>query len=216
MMFSPRTISTAAGALALLVQAACGGAVIMDGGEGGAGGAGSTSGPDATSTSVGPWTTTSTGPAPTTSAGPAPTTSAGPAPTTSGGATPGASAIVFGDSTVTFHISSLALSCSDPDASPTDSRCSDRWDLELRMPESMFVVGEVDTASGDLSVYGTSFRADCSTAGATSGGGGDMGFGRLTITAIDATSVTFELSDVGPLFVDKDPNGRYVAARCAE
>ncbi|WP_437289167.1 hypothetical protein [Sorangium sp. So ce406] len=215
MMFSPRHTSTAAGALALLVQAACGAAVIMDGGGDGAGGAGSTSGPDATTTSVGPWPPTSADPATTTSAGPAPTTSAGPAPTTSGGATPGANAIVFGDSTVTFRISSLALSCSDPDANPPHSTCSDWWELELRMPESMFVVGEVDTASGDLSVYGTSFRADCSTAGATTGGGG-TGFGRLTITAIDATSVTFELSDVGSLLLDEDPNGRYVATRCAE
>ncbi|WP_433933936.1 hypothetical protein AB3662_05805 [Sorangium cellulosum] len=207
MMFSPRTLSTTAGALALLVQAACGAAVIMDGGGDGAGGAGSTGGPDATTTSVGP--------GPTTSAGPAPTTSAGPAPTTSGGATPGTNAIVFGDSTVTFRISSLALSCSDPDANPPHSPCSDWWELELRMPASMFVVGEVDTASGDLSVYGSSFRADCSTAGATSGGG-DVGFGRLTITSIDATSVTFELSEVGRLLVDNEPNGRYVAPRCAD
>ncbi|WP_437690598.1 hypothetical protein [Sorangium sp. So ce176] len=205
MMFSPRTLSTATGALALLVQAACSGAVIMDGGGGGAGGAGSASSPDATTTSVGPWAPT----------GPAPTTSAGPAPTTSGGAAPGANAIVFGDSTVTFRIASLALSCSDPDANPTYSPCSDWWDLELRMPESMFAVGEVDTASGDLSIFGTSFRADCSSAAAVSGGG-DAGFGRLTITAIDATSVTFELSDVGPLFAEQDPNGRHVAARCAE
>ncbi|KYF79316.1 hypothetical protein BE11_07545 [Sorangium cellulosum] len=207
MMFSSRHISTAAGALALLVQAACGAAVIMDGGGGGAGGAGSTSGPDATTTSVGPW--------PPTSADPASTTSAGPAPTTSGGATPATNAIVFGDSTVTFRIGSLALSCSDPDANPPHAPCSDWWELELRMPASMFVVGEVDTASGDLSVYGTSFRADCSTAGATSGGG-DVGFGRLTITAIDATSVAFELSDVGHLLIDNDLNGRYVAPRCAE
>ncbi|WP_437929138.1 hypothetical protein WMF37_07670 [Sorangium sp. So ce291] len=116
---------------------------------------------------------------------------------------------------MTIRISTLPLSCSDPDVNPTLEPCSVWWDLELRMPESMLVVGEVDTASGDLSVFGMSSRADCSSTGAASGGG-DTGFGRLTITAIDPTSVTFELSEVAPLLLDSDPNGRYVAARCVE
>ncbi|WP_437915040.1 hypothetical protein WME73_05880 [Sorangium sp. So ce302] len=196
----------AVGSLALLVQSACGGAVIMDGGGGGAGGAGSTTGQGSTSGQGSP-----DGPD-----GPISTTSSvAPSPTTSGGGGRRVSAIVFGDSSsVTLRVATLALSCSDPDANPTYEPCSDWWDLELRMPESMLAVGEVDTASGDLTIFGTSSRADCSSTGAVSGGG-DAGFGRLTITAIDARSVSFELSDVGPVFVDDDPNGRYVAVRCA-
>ncbi|WP_437327808.1 hypothetical protein [Sorangium sp. So ce381] len=195
----------AVGSLALLVQSACGGAVVMDGGGGGAGGAGSTSGQGSTGGQGSP--DDPDGPVSTTS-------SVAPSPTTSGGGGRRVSAIVFGDSTVTLRIATLALSCSDPDANPTYEPCSDWWDLELRMPESMLAVGEVDTASGDLTIFGTSSRADCSSTGAVSGGG-NTGFGRLTITAIDPTSVTFELSDVGTIFVDDDPNGRYVAPRCA-
>ncbi|WP_437532868.1 hypothetical protein WME79_05515 [Sorangium sp. So ce726] len=183
----------------MLVQSACGAAVVMDGGGGGAGGAGSTSGQGSPDGPDGPVSTTS---------------AVAPSPTTSGGAAGEVNAIVFGDSTVTLRVASLALSCSDPDANPTYDPCSNWWDLELRMPESMLAVGEVDTASGDLTIYGTSSRADCSSTGAVSGGG-NAGFGRLTITAIDPTSVTFELSDVGTYFVDADPNGRYVAPRCA-
>ncbi|WP_437510369.1 hypothetical protein [Sorangium sp. So ce1099] len=199
MMHSPHRLSMAAGSLALLVQAACGGAVVVDGGGGGAGGAGSAGEPSSTAT----WVDSST------------STSVGPAPTTSGGDTSGPSAIVHGDSTVTIRIATLPLTCSDPDMNPTFEPCGVWWDLELRMPESMLVVGEVDTASGDLSVFGMSSRADCSTTGAATGGG-DTGFGRLTITAVEPTSVTFELSEVGPLLPGSDPNGRYVAARCVE
>lgn len=199
---SPRCISVAVGSLALLVQSACGAAVVMDGGGGGAGGAGSTSGQGSPDGPDGPDDPEST------------TSSVAPSPTTSGGGGRRVSAIVFGDSTVTLRIATLALSCSDPDANPSYSPCSDWWDLELRMPESMLAVGEVDTASGDLTIFGTSSRADCSSTGAVSGGG-NAGFGRLTITAIEPTSVTFELSDVGSVFVDDDPNGRYVAPRCA-
>lgn len=192
----------------MLVQSACGAAVVMDGGGDGAGGAGSTSGQGSTS---GPGSASGQG----TPDDPESTTSSvAPSPTTSGGAGRAVSAIVFGDSTVTFRVATLALSCSDPDANPTYEPCSDWWDLELRMPESMLAVGEVDTASGDLTIYGTSSRADCSSTGAVSGGG-NTGFGRLTITAIDPTSVSFELSDVGTLFLDEDPSGRYVAPRCA-
>ncbi|MGK3990633.1 hypothetical protein WME99_46740 [Sorangium sp. So ce136] len=189
----------AAGSLALLAQAACGGAVVVDGGGGGAGGAGSAGEPGSTTTWVDP----------------SPSTSVGPAPTTSGGAASGASAIVHGDSTVTIRISTLPLSCSDPDVNPTFEPCSVWWNLELRMPESMLAVGEVDTASGDLQIFGMSSRADCSTTAAATGGA-DTGFGRLAITAVEPTSVTFELSEVGPLLTDSDPNGRYVAARCVE
>ncbi|WP_437815702.1 hypothetical protein [Sorangium sp. So ce1078] len=193
MMLSPRHISRAAGSLALLVQAACGGAVIMDGdGTGGAGGAG---GPGSTTASVAPPPTDE------------------PPLTTSGSPAREVSAIVFGDATVTFRIASLPLSCFAPDATPTHLPCSDWWDLELRMPASMFAVGEVDTASGGFTIFGTSSRADCSGSGAASGGG-DVGFGRLTITAIEPTSVAFELSDMGPLFLDQDPTGSYVAPRC--
>ncbi|XXT21603.1 hypothetical protein WME94_08580 [Sorangium sp. So ce429] len=202
MMRSPHRLSMAAGSLALLVQAACGGAVVVDGGGGGAGGAssaGSAGEPGSTSTWVDPSTSTSVG----------------PAPTTSGGGTPGPSAIVHGDSTVTIRIATLPLTCSDPDMNPTFEPCGVWWDLELRMPESMLVVGEVDTASDALSLFGMSSRADCSTTGAATGGG-STGFGRLTITAVEPTSVTFELSEVGPLLPGSDPNGRYVAARCVE
>ncbi|WP_437992622.1 hypothetical protein [Sorangium sp. So ce145] len=201
----------AVGSLALLVQSACGGAVIMDGVGDGAGGAGSTSGPGSTS---GAGSTSGPG-SPDGPEGPISTTSSvAPSPATSGGGGRAVSAIVFGDSTVTFRVATLALSCRDPEANPTYEPCSDWWDLELSMPESMLAVGEVDTASGDLTIYGTSSRADCSSTGAVSGGG-NTGFGRLTITAIDARSVSFELSDVGTVFVDADPNGRYVAPRCA-
>lgn len=196
MMFSPRQVSSAAGSLALLVHTACGGAVIVDGGADGAGGAGSAGGPGSTTASVAHPPTDE------------------PSPATSGGPAPKASAIVFGDATVTFRIASLPLSCSDPEARPPFSPCSDWWSLELTMPASMLAVGEVDTASDGFRIFGTSFRADCgSTGGAT--GGGNAGFGRLTITAIEPTSVAFELSDVGPLLVDQDPSGGYVAHRCA-
>ncbi|WP_437308501.1 hypothetical protein [Sorangium sp. So ce388] len=198
MMRSPHRLSMAAGSLALLAQAACGAAVVVDGGGGGAGGAGGASEPGSTTTWVDPSVSTSVG----------------PTPTTSGGPTPGPSAIVYGDSTVTIRVSTLPLTCSDPDMDPTFEPCGVWWDLELRMPESMLVVGEVDTASGDLSFFEMSSRADCSSTGAASGGG-DSGFGRLTITAVEPTSVTFELSAVGR-FLDGDPNGRYVAARCVE
>ncbi|WP_437652758.1 hypothetical protein [Sorangium sp. So ce1182] len=196
MMRSPHRLSMAAGSLALLVQAACGGAVVVDGGGGGAGGAGE---PGSTTTSVDPSVSTSVG----------------PAPTTSGGSTSGPSALVYGDATVTIRIATLPLTCSDPDMNPTFEPCGVWWDLELHMPESMLVVGEVDTASGDLSLFEMSSRADCSTTAAATGGGG-TGFGRLTITAVEPTSVTFELSEVGPLLPGSDPNGRYVAARCVE
>ncbi|WP_437336493.1 hypothetical protein [Sorangium sp. So ce394] len=198
MTLSPRHISWAIGTVALLVHAGCGGAVIMDGGGDGAGGAGG----------AGSTTTASVGPSPT----PHPPTP-DPPPTTSGSPAPEVSAIVYGDATVTIRIATLALSCSDPDARPTFSPCSDWWNLELSMPASMLAVGEVDTASGDFTLYGMSSRADCSSTGAATGGG-DVGFGRLTITAIEPTSVTFDLDGVSALFVDQDPNGRYVAARC--
>ncbi|HTN92160.1 MAG TPA: hypothetical protein VL242_51170 [Sorangium sp.] len=207
MMRSPHRLSMAAGSLALLVQAACGAAVVVDGGGGGAGGAGGASEPGSTTTWADPSVSTSVGPTP--------TTPGDPATTTSGGPTPGPSAIVYGDSTVTIRVSTLPLTCRDPGMNPTFEPCGVWWDLELRMPESMLVVGEVDMASGDLSFFEMSSRADCSTTGAASGGG-DTGFGRLTITAVEPTSVTFELSAVGPLLPDSDPNGRYVAARCAE
>ncbi|WP_437318590.1 hypothetical protein [Sorangium sp. So ce385] len=200
MTLSPRHISWAVGPLALLVHAGCGGAVIMDGGGDGAGGAGG----------AGSTTTAAVGPSPT----PHPPPTPDPPPTTSGSPSPEVSAIVYGDATVTIRIASLALSCSDPEARPTFSPCGDWWNLELRMPASRLAVGEVDTASGDFTIYGTSSRADCSSTGAATGGG-DVGFGRLTITAIEPTSVTFELDGVGSLFLDQDPNGRYVAARCA-
>ncbi|WP_438018506.1 hypothetical protein WMF18_05270 [Sorangium sp. So ce315] len=199
MMLSPRFFSMAAGSLALLVQAACGGAVIVDGGGGGADGADVASGPDATTTAVGP------------------TTSVGPAPTTSGGsAGAGPSALIVGESTVTLRIASIALSCRDPDARPRSTPCSDWWDLELVMPEWMLAVGEVNLASSDVSLFGSAFNADCGTAAGATGGGAAAGFGRLTITAVDETSVTFELSEVGRLLPGHDPNGRYVAPRCAE
>ena len=185
--------------MALLVHAACGGAVVVDGGGGGAGGAGGAS----------EWGSTTTWVDPSVSA------SVGPAPTTSGGPTPGSSAIVYGDSTVTLRIATLPLTCSDPDMHPTFEPCGVWWDLELRMPESMLVVGEVDMASDALSFFEMSSRADCSTTGAATGGGA-TGFGRLTITAVEPTSVTFDLSEVSPLLPGTDPNGRYVAARCGE
>jgi hypothetical protein len=194
MTLSPRHISWAIGPVALLVHAGCGGAVIMDGGGDGAGGAGG----------AGSTTTASVGPSPTPH----------PPPTTSGSPAPEVSAIVYGDATVTIRIATLALSCGDPEARPTFSPCGDWWNLELSMPASMLAVGEVDTASGDFTIYGMSSRADCSSTGAATGGG-DAGFGRLTITAIEPTSVTFELDGVDSLFLDQDPNGRYVAARCA-
>ncbi|WP_437735329.1 hypothetical protein [Sorangium sp. So ce1335] len=198
MMLSPRFLSMAVGSLALLAQAACGGAVVVDGGGDGSGGADGASGPDTTTTSVGgPWSA-----------------SVGPASTTSGGSTPEPSAIVFGGSTVTLRIASMALSCSDPDARPTYDPCNDWWDVELRMPEWMLAVGEVDLGSHQVEVFGSAFGADCSSTGAVTGGGAAATFGRLTITAADARSVAFELSDVGRLLPGHDPNGRYVAPRC--
>ncbi|MGK3996695.1 hypothetical protein [Sorangium sp. So ce1024] len=206
MTLSPRFLSMAVGSLALLVQAACGGAVVMDGGGGGAGGASGAGDPD---------TTISVGASPTTSVGASPTTSVGASPTTTGSAPPGPSAIVFGASTVTLRISSIALSCSDPEARPGHSRCSDWWDVVLRMPEWMLAVGELDTSNSQLELIGSSFRTDCSSTGAVTGGGAAAGFGRLTITAVDDDSVTFELSEVSSVFPGVDPNGRYVAARCS-
>lgn len=169
----------------------------MDGGGDGAGGAGGAGSPDST-------TTASVAHPPTSE----------PPPTTSGSPAPEVSAIVYGDATVTFRIASLALSCSDPEARPTFSPCSDWWDLKLSMPASMLAVGEVDTTSDEFTIYTTSSSADCGGTGAVTGGG-DVGFGRLTITAIEPTSVAFELEGVGTAFADQDPNGRYVAARCA-
>ncbi len=190
---SPRCISVAVGSLALLVQSACGAAVVMDGGGGGAGGAGSTSGQGSPDGPDGPDDPEST------------TSSVAPSPTTSGGGGRRVSAIVFGDSTVTLRIATLALSCNDPDANPSYSPCSDWWDLELRMPESMLAVGEVDTASGDLTIFGTSSRADCKQ---------HRGRQRRRQRGIrqahhhgdrpDPRSPS-ELSDVGSVFVDDGP-----------
>ncbi len=197
MTLSPRHIARAVGSLVLLVHTACGAAVIMDGGGGGADGSGGADGPGSTTTS---------------SAAPSPTTA--PPPTTSGSPAPQVSAVVYGDATVTFRLASLPLSCRDPEARPAFSPCSDWWALELSMPASMLAVGEVDTASDDFRIFETSSSAECGGSGAVTGGAG-AGFGRLTITAIEPTSVAFELSDVGPLFPGQDPNGRHVAARCA-
>ena len=68
-------------------------------------------------------------------------------------------------------------------------------------------------ASTDEAVSATPISVSGSAA-ATSVGV-DVASVESTITAIDARSVSFELSDVGPVFVDDDPNGRYVAPRCA-
>ena len=109
-----------------------------------------------------------------------------------------------------LFVSNLGQSCADP--YHTSQGCIDsRYQVALQIP-----VGQQATGTYPLQGIGTvTLASPQNNPGGCSGGGGSYWDGTISITAIDATSVTFDLQGtaaIGSGFGNAD--GHYTAPRC--
>lgn len=111
-----------------------------------------------------------------------------------------------------LHVSDLGASCDSPTVELT---CGGHWLLGIAIPPALQQVGTYDL-EGELSLY--SHRTETGPPssddpGDCPWGGGSVGPGTVTILAIDADEVTFQL-ETEPVLWAEDPSGSYSAPRC--
>ena len=112
-----------------------------------------------------------------------------------------------------LHLSDLGASCSSP---TTDLSCGGHWQVSIALPSAYQQVGVYDLEDPTISMYGYMSESgsaygqgpdDCSW------GGGSIGPGAIEVLAIDASTVTFQLT-ISSGLSGKDPTGVYTAPRC--
>lgn len=111
--------------------------------------------------------------------------------------------------TVYLEVASPSLTCGVPQ---NTSVCG-TWSVSIGIPAARLVVGDIPLS--DPSLIATFGELGQGTAGQCPGGGGSFGSGVLSITAVDASSVTFSLSGTQAFdLATGSADGDYVAQRC--